>query len=340
MIDTLVFSGGGVKGIGFIGCLKCLLDKGLYKKENIKKIIGTSSGSMIATFLAIGYSIKEINDLAIEINFDLIRDISAENILNFFQDYGLDSGKKLERIMDIIIKKKLKENLTFKELYDIKGIELVINAVCLNDQKVEYFNYKSYPDLKISKAVRMSSSIPIVFKPVEFNNKLYIDGAVLDNLSVNLCEDNFLGFYIVNFNSFEKIKSIDEYLYAIVNSMINHLNKEKYYENKKNIISIDLSNIDTINFELTKEEKNIIIDKCYKLTENFINKQNFEINKISNKEINHIENNLESNDKESNDKESNDIIQQIIKDINYDHPIYIDNSSLNEIMKEIREDKN
>ena len=193
----------------------------------------------------------------------------------------------------------------------------------------------------------MSSSIPIVFKPVEFNNKLYIDGAVLDNLSVNLCQDNFLGFYIVNFNSFEKIKSIDEYLYAIVTSMINHLNKEKYYENKKNIISIDLSNIDTINFELTKEEKNIIIDRCYKLTENFINKKNFEINKISNKginckniQINHIENNLESNDKESNDKESNDIIQQIIKDINYDHPIYIDNSSLNDILKEIREDKN
>jgi NTE family protein len=349
MIDTLVFSGGGIKGIGFVGCLNCLLDKGIYKKENIKKIIGTSAGSIIATFLAIGYSIKEINDLAVEINFGLIRDISAENILNFFQDYGLDSGKELERIMDIIIKKKLKENLTFKELYDTKGIELVINAVCVNDQTVEYFNYKNYPDLKISKAIRMSSSIPIVFKPVEFNNKLYIDGGILDNLSVNLCDDNFLGFYIVNFNTFEKIKSIDEYLYAIITSMINHLNNDKYHQNKENIISIDISNINPINFELSKEEKITMIEKCYKVTENFINnKNNFEkgkkINKGQNFEntktkekntehINHVEENLENNDKEDN------IIEQIIKDINFDHPIYIENSSLNDIIKEIRADK-
>ena len=50
----------------------------------------------------------------------------------------------------------------------------------------------------------MSSSIPIVFKPVKFNNKLYIDGGVLDNLSVNICNKNFLGFYIAKLDNFEE----------------------------------------------------------------------------------------------------------------------------------------
>ena len=89
MIDTLVFSGGGIKGIGFVGCLNCLIEKGLYEQKNIKKLIGTSAGSIIATFLAVGYTIKEINELAKEINFGLLRDITAENILNFFQDFQI-----------------------------------------------------------------------------------------------------------------------------------------------------------------------------------------------------------------------------------------------------------
>ena len=33
------------------------------------------------------------------------------------------------------------------------------------------------------------------------------------------------------------------------------------------------------------------------------------------------------------------IIEPIIKDINFDHPIYIENSSLNDIIKEIRADQ-
>ena len=122
MIDTLVFSGGGIKGIGFVGCLNALINKGLYDENKIKTLIGTSAGSIIATFIAVGYKIKEINEIALELNFGLIRDITAENVLNFFQDFGIDTGKELERIMEIIIKKKTKENLTFKELYELKGI--------------------------------------------------------------------------------------------------------------------------------------------------------------------------------------------------------------------------
>ena len=114
MIDTLVFSGGGIKGIGFVGCLNALINKGLYHENKIKTLIGTSAGSIIATFIAVGYKIKEINEIALELNFGLIRDITAENVLSFFQDFGIDTGKELERIMEIIIKKKTKENLTFK----------------------------------------------------------------------------------------------------------------------------------------------------------------------------------------------------------------------------------
>lgn len=381
MIDTLVFSGGGIKGIGFVGCLNYLSEKGLYNTNNIKTFIGTSAGSIIATFLAVGYTVKEINEIAKEIDFGLIRDITADNVLSFFQDFGLDSGKELERVMEIIIKKKTKENLTFKELYDMKGIKLIINAVCVNDQKVEYFNHETYPDLEIRKAIRMSTSIPIVFKPYKMDNKLYVDGGVLDNFSVNLCDKNFIGFYIVNFNNFEEIKSIDEFLYSIITAMLNHLNNSKYIEKKENIICMDLSNITSIDFELSKKSKIKMIEKCYNITkEFFMNKEkntndskeeekedyidniDFTINEKNNSnqdrdqggdqdEISdenqdgdqhetqeeNQEDIKEDTEDKNKSKKSNDqnFIKQIIKDINFNCPVYIENSSLNDIMKEI-----
>lgn len=109
MIDTLIFSGGGIKGIGFIGCIQALIDKGMLKKDNIKTLIGTSAGSIIATFIAIGYEAKEINDLVLELNFAIFQDITIDNVMNFFQTFGIDSGNELERIIEIIIKKNKKK---------------------------------------------------------------------------------------------------------------------------------------------------------------------------------------------------------------------------------------
>lgn len=321
MIDTLVFSGGGIKSIGFIGCLECLLNNNLYDIDNIKTIIGTSGGSIIATFLAIGYDIKEINDLALELDLGIIRDISLDNILNFFNNYGFDSGNELERVLEIIIKKKTKENLTFKELYEIKGKKLIINAVCINEQQTEYFSYENYPDLKISLAIRMSSSIPMIFKPVKFNNKLYVDGAVLDNLSLQLCGNNFIGFYIANFNNFEKIKSIDEYLYSLITLMMNKLNSPKYFDNKDKIICLDLSDIDSTNFEMNKENKADIINRCYIMTEKFIKEK-----LLSKNDCHNLKNIQENNEIEKNSDLNNDKIQEIIKNIYLNGLLYNDNT--------------
>ena len=52
----LVLSGGGVKGAAHIGVLQAIEEE----KINIDYISGTSSGSIIATLYAIGYSPRDI----------------------------------------------------------------------------------------------------------------------------------------------------------------------------------------------------------------------------------------------------------------------------------------
>ena len=309
MIDTLIFSGGGIKGIGFIGCIQALIDKGMLKKDNIKTLIGTSAGSIIATFIAIGYEAKEINDLVLELNFAIFQDITIDNVMNFFQTFGIDSGNELERIIEIIIKKKQKKNLTFRELYEKNGIRLIINAVCLNDECVEYFSYENYPDLIISKAIRMSCSIPLVYKPVVFNNKLYVDGGVLDNLSLEKAGKNFLAFYITIKDEQRKLNSLDMFLYALFTSINRQLNLDKFLKNKKNIVCLNISCVSCVNFNLDKSTKQKMITDCYNSTIHFLVNDN----RFIEQDKQDIEQNTQ--DIEQNTQEIKQEIEQNIQEI-------------------------
>jgi patatin-like phospholipase/acyl hydrolase len=50
--DTLCFSGGGIKGIIFVGILKHLKDINFIDMDNITTFIGTSIGSIISFILS------------------------------------------------------------------------------------------------------------------------------------------------------------------------------------------------------------------------------------------------------------------------------------------------
>ena len=66
--NTLVFEGGGIKSIAYIGALKHLVELSVLK--NIKNFAGTSSGSQIATLLAIGYNLDELEEIILNTPFE------------------------------------------------------------------------------------------------------------------------------------------------------------------------------------------------------------------------------------------------------------------------------
>ena len=51
---NLVFEGGGVKGIAYIGAMQVLEEKGIL--TSVQRVGGTSAGAINATLLALGYS--------------------------------------------------------------------------------------------------------------------------------------------------------------------------------------------------------------------------------------------------------------------------------------------
>ena len=122
---------------------------------------------------------------------------------------------------------------------------------------MEYFNKEKYPDLEILTAIQISISIPLLFKPVLFNDKLWIDGGCLNNYPIEYFDDdleNVIGINIItNENNIEKFNSYVEYLKQILNCLFKSIltkNNEKYDKYTKKLY---LDNM--INLKINNEEK-------------------------------------------------------------------------------------
>lgn len=188
----VALSGGGTRGIAHAGVLKALEDNHI----NIDIIGGTSSGSLVASLYAMGYSPYYIYIL-FKKNASKIVEINKAPIIstlgNFMRNKkikitGLKTGASLEKLYNEIASKK-----DVKIMEDIK-MPLVIPTVNLKDCKEYVFtnrvpekeNKEQYiTDITIGKAVRASSSFTGVFSPCKYKDCLFIDGGALDNVPVH-----------------------------------------------------------------------------------------------------------------------------------------------------------
>tara|TARA_A100000164_G_C21878903_1_gene759166 strand:+ start:66 stop:1031 length:966 start_codon:yes stop_codon:yes gene_type:complete len=267
---TIIFSGGGVKGIVYVGVIRALEESKII--NNIDTFVGTSIGSFILSMYLLGYNGQEMYEFIT--NFDLSR-LKCTNILSFFENYGLDKGEGLEYVLKrLIVARGHDENITLKELFYITKKKLTITTVCLNTLEICYMTHENYPDLELYKAVRMSASIPIFYTPVIYKDQYYIDGACMDNYPMNLFRnklDKVLGFYILSNNVYMKdINNLEQYILRIICSLIegNDMNCIRAY--KDYTVSLFIDNVSSIDFNLNKEQIVNIINLGYDQTMQYI----------------------------------------------------------------------
>ena len=67
MIKNIIFSSGGIKGLYFLGCLEALEELNI--TNNIEVFVGCSVGSIIALLYSVGFTAKEMTEIALHINF-------------------------------------------------------------------------------------------------------------------------------------------------------------------------------------------------------------------------------------------------------------------------------
>jgi len=273
MIKNIVFSGAGLRIYTFLGFIKALNELDLLK--NITSIIGTSSGSLIAVLCILDFSYREIEEIILKINTSNLKNINSDNIINFFKDYGVDDGKNFERIINIILNIKVKnENITFKELYELTNKKLIITATCVNSMDIEYFDYETTPDIPIKKVLLMSISIPLIFKPVKLDNKFYVDGGLISHYPIDYFKNNkeeTLGILVTSsLNKFIEINNIKDYIYNIMSCSFINLIKNCYNNYKEYTVLVENNTVNFLDFNIEYNTKISLIEEGYTETIKFL----------------------------------------------------------------------
>ena len=196
-LKNLVIGGGGTAGYCYVAAVTRIFEE--YDLRDIKNLIGTSIGSVIVTLLSLTDDTKFLKKAMDEFDMAQLRDNSKGLIRNTYRIYkklGNYKGEYMIRKMKSIFEEVTGDpNLTFAKHYEITGKNLIITGVNILDRKTVYFNRLTHPDLEIALAIRASTSLPLVFVPIEIKHHkfrkifgrsgMYIDGGISDNYPIN-----------------------------------------------------------------------------------------------------------------------------------------------------------
>ena len=281
----LVLSGGGAKGLAHIGVLKVL------EEYHIKPdfIAGTSMGAIIGSMYAAGYSAHQIDSIFHSLDYDAIMfDTKERKYSSFFEK---KNGPKYILKLPFSLKKmsvQMPKGLSnAQNLYST----LAENLISTND--IKNFNKLKIPFFCISTdiengkqilfnkgwlplAVTASALLPTVYKPIEYDNKLLLDGGIVNNYPVkelrDMGADIIIGSdvqgKILNKEQIENIQNIMDQIISF--QMYKEMPLKKVqtdiyiHPNIKNLSVTDFTKIDTI-IQRGYTEARKILDKKQKL---------------------------------------------------------------------------
>jgi NTE family protein len=236
---ALVFSGGALRGFAQIGALKAIEEFTINKDIQIKTIIGTSFGAIMAAFVAVG------------LNADKMTKISRQNgfrILDFrdIQLLGpaLIKGRKIHEY--------LKSNLYNKSFRDVEHT-LIINTVDLLTGDEYIFTKKGleklyckkiyHANIKLIDAVEASIAIPVLLSSKNLFGLMLADGGLTNPLALDLVNPSKYDYVfaidvsMANYNfitqkSHNKINLLQQAV-SIMQRQFCFQKNEKYKKNKK-----------------------------------------------------------------------------------------------------------
>lgn len=161
---ALVLSGGSARGLAHLGVVKVL------KREGIKfdLVVGTSIGSLVGAVYCLDCPLENAERLALKTTAASLMDITISRM-------GLTEGHRLENIISEATEKK--------EFKDVKT-PFAITTVDVETGHEVYFT-----DGDLQKIIKASCSLPGIFKPVEINGHLLIDGGMRQHLPTDVAKE-------------------------------------------------------------------------------------------------------------------------------------------------------
>ncbi len=242
----LVLSGGGAKGLAHIGVLKVLEKEGIY----VDYVGGTSMGGLVGGLYAAGYSPYELDSITRSMPWNkLLSDISERT------DLPLDEKKELDEfILNLPVKgfvpglpKGLKKgqlvlnyiNKLTWSVVDIKEFDkMPIPFYCVTTD-LESGDAYVLDSGNFAMALRATMSIPSVFEPITIDNKVLIDGMVVNNFPVDIMAKNDEVDFIIGVDVGSPLYKAEEIssIFDILEQTSSYYGLEQFH---KNVAKTDL----------------------------------------------------------------------------------------------------
>jgi NTE family protein len=262
--NILVISGGGLKGFSALGAITKLKELEIINNPDI--YCGTSVGACISLLLIIGYSSQDIYEILSELDMSSMVVNNIDNILDEV-NIGLNLCDPIIYTIGHMIKRKgFSTKITFEKLFEKTGKKLIITGVCLNDASLHYFSYDNTPKMEVLKAITITISIPVIFKPCEYNNKLWLDGAVMNNYPIDLFNtklDDVIGIYLdEEYTTYDIFEDMQSYIYQVIKCIFRGMNYNKIEIYKNNTIHIKTKN-HSFGYELNKADIELLYQIGY-----------------------------------------------------------------------------
>jgi predicted acylesterase/phospholipase RssA len=225
-----------------MGALKSMEDK----MDQVKEISGSSAGSILALFWAIGISIDDIIDASLSID---ISNFVKLNIGSFFNKFGfVEIDPIREKLVEIC-----GCDPTFGEL----SKKIYISSFCLNTSRTEYFSKDTHPDMKVIDAVCMSIAIPLIFASSEYRGQTYVDGGTAEEYPMAPFLDkkpHEVTCITIKMDEIyqEHLNTPKDFLEALIRSSIKNRLK---YDEKCNMIKLDIGDVNIFDFNMSYEDK-------------------------------------------------------------------------------------
>lgn len=197
-IDALVFAGGGVRGLAYLGALMGFRDKydiDWTVSEKVTKVAGTSIGSLVALMIATGWNLDEMMTFVNQLDLENL--FFSYDMLNL-GPMGLQDGSSLRALVEQVLGRKgFPLNITFQELFKLTKKHLVVTVTDLSCCGVQYICHETLPKAPVLDTVVASMSLPLVFNPVKYEDRLWVDGGLCDNFPIHLWpKETTLGFFV------------------------------------------------------------------------------------------------------------------------------------------------
>lgn len=223
----LALGEGGQRFYIHIGVLKALEDEGI----RVDYIAGTSIGALIGGLYALWEDVKKIEEYILNLGFNKYymserEDIKLQNIdetlfIEFYSNISKDEIKTglLRGLMDGKIMRdeidRLTNWATFE--YDLKIPFKAVTTNLITGEKVVI------DQGKISNAIAASMSVPGLFIPFEFEDKILVDGGLVDPIPVDVVREMGADIVIgVN------LRDVQEDTLPVVNNVVSILYRSVY----------------------------------------------------------------------------------------------------------------